>query len=65
MKSILKKDLHKVLKHLQNMIMRIMDYIVKIVYKPGNKLYVTDTLSRTYMHVNNFNVNPSFEYAYI
>lgn len=45
---ILKKSLIKAPKRLQNMIRRVEKYDVKLFYKPGNTLYLADTLSRAH-----------------
>lgn len=61
--SINQKELHKVPKRLQNMIMRIMKYNVKITYVPGKQLYVADTLSRAYLNVDNTDCKSKYDYA--
>ena len=48
LESIMKKDLAKCPKRLQNMLMRLQKYDVNIKYHPGKKMYLADTLSRAF-----------------
>ena len=48
LESIMKKDLVKCPKRLQNMLMRLQKYNVVIKYFPGKKMYLADTLSRAF-----------------
>ena len=46
----MKKELGKCLKRLQNMLMRIQAYDATVLYHPGKKMFLVDTLSRAYIH---------------
>jgi hypothetical protein len=48
LESIMKKDLVKCPKRLQNMLMRLQQYDVTVKYHPGKKMYLADTLSRAF-----------------
>ena len=46
---IAKKNMHQAPKRLQRLILRLQTYDVQIIYHPGNKMYIADTLSRAYL----------------
>ena len=46
LETIVKKSLHKASPRLQSMLLKLLKYNLKIVYKPGKEMYIADTLSR-------------------
>lgn len=50
--SISKKPLSSAPKRLQRLLLRLHNYDVDIKYKPGNEMYLADTLSRAYVETN-------------
>ena len=48
LEAIFKKPLHRALKRLQRMLMRVQLYNVSLGYKKGSTMYLADTLSRAY-----------------
>lgn len=50
LEAIMKKELGKCPKRLQNMLMRLQVYNVILLYQPGKKMLLADTLSRAYIH---------------
>lgn len=46
LESITKKDLSKAPRRLQRMLIRLQHYNIDIVFLPGNKMFIADTLSR-------------------
>lgn len=50
LEAIAKKELVNCPKRLQNMLMRLQRYDVSIVYHPGKKMYLADTLSRAFIN---------------
>ena len=46
----MKKELGKCPKRLQNMLMRLQAYDATVLYHPGKKMFLADTLSRAYIH---------------
>ena len=51
LEAILKKPLLIDPKRLQQMMMRLQNYQLKVVYKKGQERYIADTLSRAYLPV--------------
>ena len=49
--AILKKPLLTAPKRLQQMLMRLQNYQLEVVYKRGQEMYIVDTLSRAYLPV--------------
>ena len=49
LEAIFKKPLHRALKRLQRMLMRVQLYNVSLGYKKGSTMYLADTLSRAYL----------------
>ena len=49
LEAIAQKPLRNAPKRLQGMLLKIQKYDIKIVYKPGTKMYLADTLSRAYI----------------
>ncbi|CAH8491041.1 unnamed protein product [Dicrocoelium dendriticum] len=47
--SIANKPLHVVPRRLQRMLIRLQKYDLDIVYQPGSRMYIADTLSRAYL----------------
>ena len=65
-KNIFKKSLLKCPKRLQSMFLQLQKFSVNVHYKPGNKMYIADALSRDYLPnklscVDNTNVIFAFE----
>ena len=48
--AIMKKELGKCPKRLQNMLTRLQAYDATVLYDPGKKMFLADTLSRAYIH---------------
>ena len=48
LETILKKQLEKAPARLQNMLLKLQKYNIKVVYKKGKEMYLADTLSRAY-----------------
>ncbi len=46
LEMIVRKPLHKAPKRLQGMMLRLIQYDIKVVYKKGKEMYIADTLSR-------------------
>ena len=46
----MKKELGKCPKRLQNILMRLQVYNATVLYHPGKKMFLADTLSREYIH---------------
>ena len=46
---IVKKNMHQAPKRLQRLILRLQNYETHVVYHPGSKMYIADTLSRAYL----------------
>eukprot|EP00057_Strongylocentrotus_purpuratus_P027755 XP_011682229.1 PREDICTED: uncharacterized protein K02A2.6-like [Strongylocentrotus purpuratus] len=46
---ITKKNMHQAPKRLQRPILRLQTYDADIIYHPGSKMYIADTLSRAYL----------------
>ena len=66
LKNIFKKSLLKCPKRLQSMLLQLQKFSVNVQYKPGNKMYIADALSRDYLPnklscVDNTNVIFAFE----
>ena len=64
LEAIMKKDLASCPKRLQNMLMRLQKYDVTVVYHPGKKMHLADTLSRAFLvnsvdHDDEFDVDES------
>ena len=53
LEAIHKKDLNKVSPRLQLMLLKLLRYSLLIEYKPGNQMYIADTLSRAYVEAEN------------
>ena len=49
LESILKKPLHHAPKRLQGMIIRLQKYDLEVRYEKGSKMFLADTLSRTFL----------------
>ena len=49
LEAIAQKPLRNAPKRLQGMLLKIQKYDIKIVYKPGAKMYLADTLSRAFI----------------
>ena len=49
LEAIMKKDLSRAPRRLQRMIIRLQNYDLDVVYMPGCKLFIADTLSRAYL----------------
>ena len=49
LESIMQKPLNSAPKFLQRMLLRLQRYNLRVRYKKGEKMYVADTLSRTYL----------------
>lgn len=49
LETIINKPLPKVTSRLQRMLLKLLKYDFKIVYVPGSKMYIADTLSRSYI----------------
>ena len=48
LETIFKKQLEKAPARLQNMLLKLQKYNIKVVYKKGKEMYLADTLSRAY-----------------
>ena len=46
---IITKPLYKAPKRLQSISLRLAQYDIQVIYKPGKELFIADTLSRTYL----------------
>lgn len=62
LEAILKKPLASAPKRLQGMIMRVQRYNIEVVWLPGEKMYLADTLSRAYLSTEE---NPQAEFERI
>ena len=49
LESIAKKPMQSAPKRLQGMLLRLSEYDVQILYKPGKSMLLADTLSRAYL----------------
>ena len=49
LETIFRKPLHQSPLRLQKMLMKLMRYDLKVQYKTGKELFITDTLSRAYL----------------
>ena len=49
MKSVFKKEIHKLPKRLQRMRLALQKYNLDVQYKKGYLMYIADTLSQAYM----------------
>lgn len=49
LEAIAQKPLRNAPKRLQGMLLKVQKYDINIVYKPGTKMYLADTLSRAYI----------------
>ena len=52
LQATLKKPLDKSPIRLQRMLLNLQSYDIEIKYRPGKELYLSDTLSRTYLSNN-------------
>ncbi|MCG7877651.1 MAG: RNase H-like domain-containing protein, partial [Candidatus Thiodiazotropha endolucinida] len=59
LKSIFKKPLFKAPLRLQKLLLDLQKYDLKVTFKPGNSLYLADTLSRAYLNETNENLETS------
>ena len=64
LESILKKPLFKAPRRLQGMLMRMQQYQVTVVYKPGKEMHLADTLSRAFPSGNE-DASPQEEFEQI
>ena len=49
LETIFKKQLEKAPARLQNMLLKLQKYNLKVVYKKGKEMYIADALSRAYL----------------
>ena len=49
----MKKTMHKVPLRLQRMMLNLQPYDLHVHYVPGKFMYLADTLSRAYLHIQN------------
>ncbi|KAL1447311.1 hypothetical protein WDU94_000006 [Cyamophila willieti] len=50
--TIMKKNINDVPARLQRMLLRLFKYDLKVMYKPGSQMYISDALSRSYLKEN-------------
>lgn len=63
LESIFKKDLAVISARLQRMRLRLLNYNLSVVYKPGKYLYIADTLSRAFLRQNGLKSDREFDFA--
>lgn len=61
LESIFKKPLHQVPMRLQRMLLRLQRYTLTVTYEPGNRLYITNALSRAYLKEQNILLGEKLE----
>lgn len=49
LESIVKKEITKITSRLQRMALKLIKYDFKVIYMPGKKMFLADTLSRSYL----------------
>lgn len=63
LETIFKKDLHSISPRLQRMRLKMLNYKLKITYKPGKQMYISDTLSRAFLNNVNLQADSDIEYS--
>ena len=61
LETIFKKQLEKAPARLQNMLLKLQKYNLKVVYKKGKEMYIADALSRAYTN-SDPDPNEQFEF---
>lgn len=63
LESIFKKNLQQVPPRLQRMLLKIIHYNLRVIYKPGKYLHISDALSRAFLNEDNPKVNLDLEHV--
>lgn len=63
LEAIFKKELQQVPPRLQRMLLKVLHYNLRVIYKPGKYLYISDTLSRAFLNEKNLDLELELEYV--